>query len=241
MFPTRSPPPARRAGDLDRLRAMRRRLQAEYEDEARAMRLRSPLRNSRGPGPSPSLTSPTQSSARKQEKSVHGVHSESPRRLGTGAASASSDRPSRTSQEGRLRTAKDGDAEEEVWHDLARLGGFASFEEVPSSAKPLDVPSARLRAAYAMEAHRRNGGSFGAGSNLGRDRDEDVDVANEDEEYHVAAPSSSSPRGSPRAPRAVGSPATAKAGFDALYRRREARRAAKANAVGRPWAPVGGK
>jgi hypothetical protein len=236
--PTRSPPPARRAGDLDRLREMRRRLQAEYEDEARAMRLRSPLRNSRGPGPSPSLASPTKSSARKQEKRVHGVYSESPRSPG-GAASASSE---------RRRTAKDGDAEEEVWHDLARLGGFASFEEVPSSAKPLDVPSARLRAAYAMEAHRRDGGSFGSSPRSGRDRDSasrrdedgDYHVANEDGDYYVAAPSSSSPRGA-SAPRAVGSPATAKAGFDALYRRREARRAAKANAVGRPWAPAGGK
>lgn len=238
--PTRSPPPARRAGDLDRLRAMRRRLQAEYEDEARAMRLRSPLRNSRGPGPSPSLASPTfSSSARKQEKRVHGVYSESPRSPGGGAASASSE---------RRRTAEVGDAEEEVWHDLARLGGFASFEEVPSSAKPLDVPSARLRAAYAMEAHRRNGGSFGSSPRSGRDRDSasrrdedgDYHVANEDGDYDVAAPSSSSPRGA-SAPRAVGSPATAKAGFDALYRRREARRAAKANAVGRPWAPAGGK
>jgi len=240
--PTRSPPPARRAGDLDRLREMRRRLQAEYEDEARAMRLRSPLRNSRGPGPSPSLASPTKSSAQKQEKRVHGVYSESPRSPGGGAASASSE---------RRRTAEVGDAEEEVWHDLARLGGFASFEEVPSSAKPLDVPSARLRAAYAMEAHRRDGGSFGSSPRSGRDfdsasrRDEDLRVvANEDGDYHgdyyVAAPSSSSPRGA-SAPRAVGSPATAKAGFDALYRRREARRAAKANAVGRPWAPAGGK
>jgi hypothetical protein len=237
--PTRSPPPARRAGDLDRLREMRRRLQAEYEDEARAMRLRSPLRNSRGPGPSPSLASPTKSSARKQQKRVHGVYSESPRSPGGGAASASSE---------RRRTAKDGDAEEEVWHDLARLGGFASFEEVPSSAKPLDVPSARLRAAYAMEAHRRDGGSFGSSPRSGRDRDSasrrdedgDYHVANEDGDYYVAAPSSSSPRGA-SAPRAVGSPATAKAGFDALYRRREARRAAKANAVGRPWAPAGGK
>ena len=137
-----------------------------------------------------------------------------------------------------------------MWHDLARLGGFASFEEVPSSAKPLDVPSARLRAAYAMEARRRNGGSFGSSPRSGRDRDS-ASRRDEDGDYHVAnedgdsygdyyAPSSSSPRGA-SAPRAVGSPATAKAGFDALYRRREARRAAKANAVGRPWAPAGGK
>jgi len=122
-----------------------------------------------------------------------------------------------------------------VWHDLARLGGFASFEEVPSSAKPLDVPSARLRAAYAMEAHRQNGGSFGPGPpRSGRDptrRDEDDEVA--------ARYSSSSPRGE-ITPRAVGSPETAKAGFDALFRRREARRAAEANAVRRPRTDGGG-
>ena len=119
-----------------------------------------------------------------------------------------------------------------MWHDLARLGGFASFEEVPSSAKPLDVPSARLRAAYAMEAHRKNGGSFGPGPpGSGRDptrRDEIFD----DEVAEVAP--SSSPATREIVPRAVGSPETAKAGFDALYRRREARRAAEANAVGRP-------
>ena len=217
-----SPPPARRAGDLDRLRAMRRRLQAEYEVEARAMR----LRNSQGL-PRTSLASPTKSSARKRNdgNDVLGVSSESPRSPGESKASASA------SAEGRS-APPDGNAEEEVWHDLARLGGFASFEEVPSSAKPLDVPSARLRAAYAMEAHRKNGGSFGPeppGS--GRDptrRDE------------VAAPPSSfdsftsSPATREIVPRAVGSPETAKAGFDALFRRREARRAAEANAVRRP-------
>lgn len=120
-----------------------------------------------------------------------------------------------------------------MWHDLARLGGFASFEEVPSSAKPLDVPSARLRAAYAMEAHRQNGGSFGPGS--GRDptrRDEDDEVA-------VVEWPPSSPRGE-IVPRDVGSPETAKAGFDALFRRREARRAAEANAVRRPRTDGGG-
>ena len=119
-----------------------------------------------------------------------------------------------------------------MWHDLARLGGFASFEEVPSSAKPLDVPSARLRAAYAMEAHRQNGGSFGPWPpRSGRDptrRDEDA-----------ARYSSSSPRGE-ITPRAMGSPETAKAGFDALFRRREARRAAEANAVRRPRTDGGG-
>ena len=206
-----SPPPARRAGDLDRLRAMRRRLQAEYEVEAHAMH----LRNSRGP--SPSLASPTKSSARKRND-VLGVHSESPRSPGESRAASAS-------AEGR-RTPPDGNAEEEVWHDLARLGGFASFEEVPSSAKPLDAPSARLRAAYAMEAHRQNGGSFGPPWS-GRD------PTRQDEDDEVAAPPSSSPRGE-IAPRAVGSPETAKAGFDALFRRREARRAAEANAVRRP-------
>ena len=119
-----------------------------------------------------------------------------------------------------------------MWHDLARLGGFASFEEVPSSAKPLDVPSARLRAAYAMEAHRQNGGSFGPPWS-GRD------PTRQDEDDEVAAPPSSSPRGE-IAPRAVGSPETAKAGFDALFRRREARRAAEANAVRRPRTDGGG-
>ena len=213
-----SPPPARRAGDLDRLRAMRRRLQAEYEVEAHAMH----LRNSRGP--SPSLASPTKSSARKRND-VLGVHSESPRSPGESRAASAS-------AEGR-RTPPDGNAEEEVWHDLARLGGFASFEEVPSSAKPLDAPSARLRAAYAMEAHRQNGGSFGPGS--GRDptrRDEDDEVA-------VVEWPPSSPRGE-IVPRDVGSPETAKAGFDALFRRREARRAAEANAVRRPRTDGGG-
>ena len=206
-----SPPPARRAGDLDRLRAMRRRLQAEYEVEAHAMRLRN------------------SSSARKRDD-VLGVHSESPRSPGESRAASAKD------AEGR-RTPPDGNAEEEVWHDLARLGGFASFEEVPSSAKPLDVPSARLRAAYAMEAHRQNGGSFGPGGDpprSGRDptrRDEDDEVA--------ARYSSSSPRGE-ITPRAVGSPETAKAGFDALFRRREARRAAEANAVRRPRTDGGG-
>ena len=204
-----SPPPARRAGDLDRLRAMRRRLQAEYEVEAHAMRLRN------------------SSSARKRDD-VLGVHSESPRSPGESRAASAKD------AEGR-RTPPDGNAEEEVWHDLARLGGFASFEEVPSSAKPLDVPSARLRAAYAMEAHRQNGGSFGPGPpRSGRDptrRDEDDEVA--------ARYSSSSPRGE-ITPRAVGSPETAKAGFDALFRRREARRAAEANAVRRPRTDGGG-
>ena len=135
------------------------------------------------------------------------------------------------SAEGRS-APPDGNAEEEVWHDLARLGGFASFEEVPSSAKPLDVPSARLRAAYAMEAHRKNGGSFGPGPpGSGRDptrRDEIFD----DEVAEVAP--SSSPATREIVPRAVGSPETAKAGFDALFRRREARRAAEANAVRRP-------
>ena len=217
-----SPPPARRAGDLDRLRAMRRRLQAEYEVEAHAMR----LRNSRGPSRVPE-TSPTKSSARKRDD-VLGVHSESPRSPGESRAASAKD------AEGR-RTPPDGNAEEEVWHDLARLGGFASFEEVPSSAKPLDVPSARLRAAYAMEAHRQNGGSFGPGPpRSGRDptrRDEDDEVA--------ARYSSSSPRGE-ITPRAVGSPETAKAGFDALFRRREARRAAEANAVRRPRTDGGG-
>jgi hypothetical protein len=212
-----SPPPARRAGDLDRLRAMRRRLQAEYEVEAHAMR----LRNSRGP--SPSLASPTKSSARKRND-VLGVHSESPRSPGESRAASAS-------AEGR-RTPPDGNAEEEVWHDLARLGGFASFEEVPSSAKPLDAPSARLRAAYAMEAHRQNGGSFGPPWS-GRD------PTRQDEDDEVAAPPSSSPRGE-IAPRAVGSPETAKAGFDALFRRREARRAAEANAVRRPRTDGGG-
>jgi hypothetical protein len=119
-----------------------------------------------------------------------------------------------------------------VWHDLARLGGFASFEEVPSSAKPLDAPSARLRAAYAMEAHRQNGGSFGPPWS-GRD------PTRQDEYDEVAAPPSSSPRGE-IAPRAVGSPETAKAGFDALFRRREARWAAEANAVRRPRTDGGG-
>ncbi len=213
-----SPPPARRAGDLDRLRAMRRRLQAEYEVEAHAMR----LRNSRGP--SPSLASPTKSSARKRDD-VLGVHSESPRSPGESRAASAKD------AEGR-RTPPDGNAEEEVWHDLARLGGFASFEEVPSSAKPLDVPSARLRAAYAMEAHRQNGGSFGPWPpRSGRDPTRRDEVA--------ARYSSSSPRGE-IAPRAVGSPETAKAGFDALFRRREARRAAEANAVRRPRTDGGG-
>ena len=218
-----SPPPARRAGDLDRLRAMRRRLQAEYEVEARAMR----LRNSQGL-PRTSLASPTKSSASSARNDVLGVSSESPRSPGESKASASASAEGRKNE----KTPPDGNAEEEVWHDLARLGGFASFEEVPSSAKPLDVPSARLRAAYAMEAHRKNGGSFGPGPpGSGRDptrRDEIFD----DEVAEVAP--SSSPATREIVPRAVGSPETAKAGFDALFRRREARRAAEANAVRRP-------
>lgn len=121
-----------------------------------------------------------------------------------------------------------------MWHDLARLGGFASFEEVPSSAKPLDVPSARLRAAYAMEAHRQNGGSFGPGPPRSL-----RDPTRRDEDEVAARYSSSSPRGE-ITPRAVGSPETAKAGFDALFRRREARRAAEANAVRRPRTDGGG-
>ena len=211
-----SPPPARRAGDLDRLRAMRRRLQAEYEVEARAMR----LRNSQGL-PRTSLASPTKASASSARNDVLGVSSESPRSPGESRAASAS-------AEGRKneKTPPDGNAEEEVWHDLARLGGFASFEEVPSSAKPLDVPSARLRAAYAMEAHRKNGGSFGPGPpGSGRDptRRDEID----------ASPKSRRRRRRRRAivPGAWGL-RDRKAGFDALFRAR-ARRAAEANAVRR--------
>ena len=219
-----SPPPTRRAGDLDRLRAMRRRLQAEYEDEARAMRAQSvPDAPSSVPG------SATPVSARNQIQQRDGrVPSEaSPRRGVDGSARRSA---RNALPEGAARRS-----EEETWHDLARLGGFASFEDVPSSAKPLDVPSARLRAAYAMEGlETGRGGGETRGGAAAAASSEDVAAAATAEPF-FAPPSA--PSLAPRdgfVPRAVGSPATAKAGFDALYRRREARRAAEANAVGRP-------
>ena len=131
-------PPARRAGDLDRLRAMRRRLRAEYTSEARAARAR---------------------------------HRDAP-------------------------------------------------SDAPSARTAFTARDANLEREGRTQAKRRSRESEGARG----------------DEPATMEPSAS--RGSPRdgfVPRAVGSPATAEAGFEALSRRREARRAAEANAVRRRW------
>ena len=193
--------PERRAGDLDQLRAMRRRLQHEYEEEARGILLmkhaqkvdydetaeRNGFDTNKGYRATPKVLDEKRNSPKKQASSPM------------------------TNQSAYNRNP----SEEEVWHHLARLGGFDSFEDVPSSAKPLNVSTARLRAAYAMdeakiEIENENGNTLAGDNNV------------------VASPGF---RG------VMGSPTTAKAGFDALSRRRDARRAAKERNEKKPmWA-----